>query len=134
MIRFLVAYFSAALVFVALDALWLTVLMGETYKSTLGPLMLEQPRMAPAVAFYVLYLVGIVVFGILPGIRADDWKVTAALCALFGLLAYATYDLSNLATLKGWSLRLSLIDMAWGALVSCVAGVAGYAAASRWAK
>ena len=118
----------------AVDALWLTVLMGATYKSYLGPLMLEQPKLGPAAVFYVLFAVGLVVFGVLPGLAVQDWKRTAMLSALFGLLAYATYDLSNLATLKGWSPALTLIDIAWGTVLAGGAGTVGYLAAQAWAR
>ena len=127
-----VAYASSACFLLALDALWLTVLMGGTYKELLGPLMLEQPRLGVAAVFYVLFSVGLVVFGVLPGIAAQDWRRTALLSALFGLLAYATYDLSNLATLKGWSTTLTLIDIAWGCVLSGGAGSAGYFAVRAW--
>lgn len=128
----IVGYLSSACFLLALDALWLTVLMGGTYKELLGPLMLAQPRLGVAALFYVLYSVGLVVFGVLPGIAAQDWRRTAMLSALFGLLAYATYDLSNLATLKGWSATLTVIDIAWGCLLSGGAGSAGYFAARAW--
>lgn len=121
-----VAYVSTAIVFCVIDFVWLGVIMKDFYKSRLGSMMLEQPNMLAAGVFYALYVVGIVVFGIKPALDADDWKKCAMLSALFGFLAYATYDLSNLATLKGWSLQLSIIDMVWGAVVTSVAGSAGY--------
>ena len=124
-----VAYLGSTLFLVALDAMWLTVLMGATYKAHVGSLMLSEPRLGVAAVFYVMYSVGLVVFGILPGIAAQDWRRTAVLSSLFGLLAYATYDLSNLATLKGWSSTLSLIDIAWGTALSGSAGTVGYLAA-----
>ena len=128
----IIAYLGSACFLLVLDALWLTVLMGGTYKELMGPLMLAQPRIGVAALFYVLYSVGLVVFGVLPGIAAQDWRRTAMLSALFGLLAYATYDLSNLATLKGWSSTLAVIDIAWGCVLSGGAGSAGYVAARAW--
>lgn len=127
-----IAYLGSAVFMLLFDALWLTVLMGATYKELLGPLMLAQPRLGVAALFYVLYSVGLVVFGVLPGIQAQDWRRAAVLSALFGLLAYATYDLSNLATLKGWSAMLTVIDIAWGCVLSGGAGSAGYFAARAW--
>lgn len=134
MLQIGIAYLSSAVFMLVLDALWLTVLMGATYKSYLGPMMLDQPRLGVAVVFYVLYNVGLVVFGVLPGIAAQDWRRAAMLSALFGMLAYATYDLSNLATLKGWSSTLSLIDIAWGTVLSGGAGAVGYLAARAFAN
>ncbi|WP_426192067.1 DUF2177 family protein [Massilia sp. DWR3-1-1] len=132
MSRTLIACASTLVTLIAIDALWLTVLMGSTYKSYLGELMLAQPKLVPAALFYVLYTVGLVVFAVLPALRADDWRQAAALGALLGLVAYATYDLSNLATLRGWPLPLTLIDIAWGSVLSCVVASVGFAVAKRW--
>lgn len=132
MSRPLIAYVSTLITFLAIDALWLTVLMGSTYKSYLGELMLAQPKLAPAAVFYLLYTVGLVVFAVMPALRADDWRLAAGLGALLGLVAYATYDLSNLATLRGWPMPLTLIDIAWGTVLSCVAATVGFAVANRF--
>lgn len=131
MSRLLIAYATTLITFLAIDALWLTVLMGSTYKSYLGELMLAQPRLGPAALFYLLYTVGLVVFAVMPALRADDWKVAAGLGALLGLVAYATYDLSNLATLRGWPMPLTIIDIAWGTVLSCVAASIGFIVANR---
>ena len=79
--------------------------------------------------FYLLYVAGLLVFAILPGLRARRGRTAAALGALLGLLAYGTYDLSNYATLRDWPLTLTLIDMGWGAVLSAVSAAAGYLAA-----
>jgi uncharacterized membrane protein len=119
----LFAYAGALLAFLLLDGLWLGVLMAPTYRALLGSLMLDQPLLAPAAAFYLLYGLGCVVFAVLP---AATWQRAARLGALLGLVAYGTYDLSNWATLRGWSAQLALMDMAWGALATCIACSAGY--------
>ena len=75
-------------------------------------------RLAPAIAFYALYAAGLTLFAVLPGLAEGGWKKALLWGGLFGLFAYGTYDLTNLATLKTWSLKLSLIDMAWGVCVS----------------
>ena len=93
------AYLGTLFAFLVLDGLWLGVLMGPTYKSLLGPLMLDQPRLLPAALFYLLYVLGCVVFVVLP---SASWQRAARLGALLGLVAYGTYDLSNWATLQGW--------------------------------
>ena len=131
MSRLLIAYATTLITFLAIDALWLTVLMGSTYKSYLGELMLAQPKLLPAALFYVLYAVGLVVFAVMPALRADDWRMAAGLGALLGLVAYATYDLSNLATLRGWPLPLTFIDIAWGTVLSSVAATIGFMVANR---
>ncbi len=131
--RFLIAYLASALFMLAADMVWLYLTVTPVYRHFVGDLLLEQAKPAPAIAFYLLYGVGVVVFGVLPGLQAGRWRTSAARGALFGLLAYATYDLSNLATLRGWSLPLSLIDMAWGAALTAGAAVAGQLAVRRWA-
>ena len=129
-----IAYVVALLVFLAIDALWLAVLMAPVYASALGPLLAPEPRWAPAVVFYLLYVLGLLVFAIAPGLRARRWATAAALGALLGLVAYGTYDLSNYATLRGWPLALTAIDMAWGAVLSGVSATLAYLAASRWGR
>ncbi len=130
--RLVIAYASTLITLLAIDALWLTVLMGATYKSYLGDLMLSQPKLLPAALFYLIYAAGLVAFAVLPGAREGDWKYAAMMGALLGLVAYATYDLSNLATLRGWPLPLTLIDIAWGTVLSAVAASVGCLVAQRW--
>ena len=124
----LIAYVATLAAFLALDGLWLGVLMASTYRALLGSLMLEQPLWAPAAVFYLLYVVGCVVFVVLP---ARSWQHAARLGALLGVVAYGTYDLSNWATLQGWSARLAWMDMAWGAIATCIACTVGFLVASR---
>ncbi|HCT04849.1 MAG TPA: DUF2177 domain-containing protein [Pseudomonas sp.] len=122
------AYLGTLLAFLVLDGLWLGVLMGPTYKGFLGPLMLDQPRLLPAVLFYLLYALGCVVFVVLPSV---SWQRAARLGALLGLVAYGTYDLSNWATLRGWSSGLAVMDMAWGTFLTAVCCTVGYLCAQR---
>lgn len=126
-----IAYGAALSVFLAVDALWLGVLMRPVYAAALASLLAEQPRWTPAVLFYLLYMLGLLVFAILPGLRARRGRTAAALGALLGLVAYGTYDLSNYATLQAWPAALTVIDIAWGAVLSSLAATAGYLAASR---
>lgn len=128
----LTAYIGTLVFFLAADLVWLGLLMTGQYQTWIGPLMREQPLLLPAAAFYLLYPVGLVVFAVRPGLEKQGWIHSAALGAFFGLLAYGTYDLSNLATLKGWPLQLTLVDMAWGTALSCGSALAGYAAARTW--
>jgi uncharacterized membrane protein len=128
-IRPLVAYVGAALVFCALDAVWLTLTNATLYRPALGPLLASAPRLVPAVLFYAVYLAGVVLFAALPGLEARRWLRAAALGAAFGFVAYATYDLTNQATLKLWSTRVTLLDLTWGTFVSAAGATAGYFAA-----
>lgn len=124
--RFLSAYLSTLVAFLVLDGLWLGVLMGPTYRAWLGPLMLEIPVIFPALLFYLIYIVGVVLIGVLPGVRAVSLRHAAGYSALLGLMAYGTYDLTNWATLQGWPSQLALVDWAWGTFASGVAGAVGY--------
>ena len=126
--RMLFAYAGTLLAFLVLDGLWLGVLMARTYRSLLGSLMLDRPLLAPAAVFYLLYVLGCVVFVVLP---ATSWQRAAGMGALLGLVAYGTYDLSNWATLHGWSAQLALMDMAWGTLATGIACTAGYWASRK---
>ena len=128
----LLAYIGTLVFFLAADMLWLGLLMTGQYQAWIGPLMREQPLLLPAAVFYLLYPVGLVVFAVRPALDKTNWRQAAALGAFFGLLAYGTYDLSNLATLKGWPWQLTLVDMVWGAALSCGSALAGYAAARAW--
>lgn len=123
---FIVAYLTILLVFGIIDAIWLMTMAGILYRPVLGPILLEEIRLAPAIAFYLLYPVGIVVFAVLPAARDGSLVSAMALAMLFGGLAYATYDLTNYATLKHWTLHLTIIDIAYGAITAAVCAAAGY--------
>ena len=121
----LIAYAVTALVFLALDAIWLTTMADRLYRPALGRLMLDRFELAPAVAFYAVYLVGVVVFAVMPGLERRRATTALGLGALLGLVAYATYDLTNQATLRDWPWRVTLADLCWGTLVTGVAAAVG---------
>lgn len=125
-VRFLCIYLASGLIFWLADALWLGVVIKDFVVRELGGLLLTSPRKAPAIIFYLLYVVAIIVFAVLPAIDADSSTKALGLGALLGLVAYATYDLSNLATLKNWSLRFAVVDIGWGTVVTATAAVAGF--------
>jgi uncharacterized membrane protein len=128
MTRLLVSWAATLALMVALDLLWLGVVARPVYQQGIGHLMAEQPRVPVAVLFYLLYAAGIMVFAVAPG---GGWGRTLTAAALFGFFAYATYDLTNLATLRQWPIGLSLLDVAWGTFVSTVAAAAGKVALDR---
>lgn len=130
--KYVAGYLAAALVMVALDMLWLGVIAKAIYQEGIGHLMAAQPLVLAAIVFYALYAVGLVVFTVAPQAEDPGWTKTLVMGALFGFFAYATYDLSNLATLRNWPVRLALIDMAWGAVLSAASAGAGKAA-MNWA-
>jgi len=115
------------IVMVGLDMLWLGVIAKPIYQSGIGHLMADQPDVPVAVLFYALYGLGLVVFAVLPAGPAPGWAKTVGMAALFGFFAYATYDLTNLATLKQWPIGLSVMDVAWGTCISAAAAGAGKA-------
>jgi uncharacterized membrane protein len=121
--RRVIAYAVALVTMVVLDGIWLGVIATSLYRDALGPLMADPVNLWAAAAFYLIYPLGLVVFAVRPGGGAGPWTV-AARGALFGLIAYATYDLTNLATLKGFPIGIALIDMLWGGIISAVASTA----------
>jgi len=120
-----IAYLASALVFLVLDAAWLTTMADRLYRPALGRLLLDRFELAPAALFYALYVIGIVVFAVAPGLASGRWTTSLGLGALLGLIAYATYDLTNQATLRDWPWRVTLADLGWGTLVTAVAAAAG---------
>lgn len=122
----IVAYIAAALVFGALDAVWLGWAGNNLYRPRLGDMLADSFRMAPALVFYAAYIAGMVWFAVRPGLSGGVG--TAALNgALLGALCYATYDLTNQATLRQWSTTITIVDICWGAFATAVA-----ASAATW--
>lgn len=122
---FFIAYAATAVVFLALDAVWLTTMADRLYRPALGNLMLDRFAPVPAAVFYVLYVVGMVVFAVMPGLESGRWTTSLGLGALLGLIAYATYDLTNQATLRGWPWHITIADLCWGTFVTAVSAAAG---------
>ncbi|MEW9837457.1 DUF2177 family protein [Mesorhizobium marinum] len=129
--HYIVSYLAALFVFGVLDAIWLTTMASRLYRPVLGEILLDNLRFAPALAFYFLYPIGLVVFAAMPGLRSGSAGIALGYGALFGFLAYATYDLTNYATLRSWTLQVTLIDIAYGAIVAGLTSVAAYYAV-RW--
>jgi uncharacterized membrane protein len=129
MTRLAVAYIATAVVFCGLDFLWLGFVAKGYYQSQVGTLLLDRPNLPVAAAFYALYVAGVLIFAVVPGLETGSPVRALAAGALFGFFAYATYDLTNLATLKGWSVGITLLDLAWGAIVSGISATAGVFAA-----
>lgn len=128
-----VLYVVALVVLGALDGVWLGWLAKDFYRSEMGALMADSPRLVPAAIFYLAYPIGLVYFALIP-LSPNDASVGHAFlrCAALGLMAYATYDLTNLSVIRGFSIRLALVDIAWGAFASGVAGAASLAAVKWW--
>ena len=133
MLKYLACYLGAGLAFAAIDAVWLTTMTNRLYKPILGPILADKPDMKAAVAFYLIYIGGIVLLAISPALKDGGLGRAALNGAIMGFVAYATYDLTNQATLNVWSTRMTLIDIAWGTVLTLSASSIGYLAA-RWAE
>lgn len=111
-------YLLQLVLFTAIDTVWLTSMVGRIYRPWLGDILLDRPRFAPAIVFYLLYAGGLTLFAAQPAAREGGAMRAMVLGALLGLFAYGTYDLTNYATLRAWGLRITLADLAWGAILS----------------
>lgn len=123
---FIIRYIVAGALFAIIDGIWLSFVANKLYRSQLGSLLLEKPNLPAAVIFYLVFLVGLVVFVINPAMQSNDWKVALGLGALFGFVTYATYDLTNLATLKGYPLTITIVDLIWGTVLTACVSVAAF--------
>ncbi|MBI3513642.1 MAG: DUF2177 family protein [Proteobacteria bacterium] len=130
MVRIAVAYGAALLALGALDGVWLGLIAKDFYRAGLGALMAERVNLWAAAVFYLLYPIGLVIFVVRPALDGAALSGVLWRGALFGLFAYATYDLTNLATLKDFPAKVALVDMAWGAVASAIACTAAFYAAS----
>lgn len=109
-----------------LDFLWLGYLSKKLYKNEIGGLLLEKPNMVAALIFYAIYVVGAVVFVVNPALENGSLADAAGYGALFGLVAYGTYDLTNLAVMKGFTKKIVVVDMLWGVLLTTVVASVAY--------
>ena len=119
-------YIIAFIVFLAIDAIWLGLVAPKFYKDQIGHLMAETPNLIAALVFYLIFIVGVVYFVIAPAIEAESLSKVIISGLLFGFVTYATYDLTNLATLKDWPLLVTFVDLAWGSFLSTMMGILTY--------
>lgn len=125
------AYFGTLLAMALCDLAWLGTVGAGVYRPRIGALLLERPVLWVAILFYLVYAAGVVIFAVAPALKADSWGRALAMGALFGGFAYATYDLTNLATLRGWSGLVTGLDILWGIALTGTAATAGYLVAHR---
>lgn len=120
----LAKFLTAGVIMAAIDAVWLSVIANKFYKSQIGDLLLAKPNMVAAVLFYLIYVAGIVAFVLSPALDKGSLKHALMYGALFGFVCYATYDLTNLSTLKGFTTKLVVVDLLWGGfLTATVSGL-----------
>jgi uncharacterized membrane protein len=123
-----------AIIFLAIDMVWLTWLGRGFYVSEIGGLLKEKPDLAAAGAFYALYVTGLLIFVLRPALAAGSVSQALIYGALFGLVAYGTYDLTNLAVMKGFTTKIAIIDMVWGGVVSGISSALGVWIVSHFAR
>ncbi len=122
--NYIYAYLVTLVVFLVIDLLWLGGVAKSTYESQLKVLMKPKPNLAAATVFYVLFALGLMIFVIHPAMSAHSGISSWWRGSLFGLFTYGTYDLTNLATLKGWPLKITLIDLVWGTVLTTLTTLA----------
>lgn len=128
---FIKLYAIALSVFFALDMVWLGLVAKNFYREQIGKLMKPDINWGAAIIFYLIFIGGLVVFVIAPAMEKGSWKHALLLGALFGLVCYATYDLTNLALTKDWPLLVTIVDLAWGAVLSASVSIATYLIATK---
>ena len=127
---YVIAYLATALVFFGLDFIWLSRVAVNFYRTEIGGILADRPNMLAAGLFYLIYIAGIVYFAVHLALERQSLPVALINGALLGLIAYGTYDMTNLATLKNWPVNLTIVDMTWGTVLTAVAAGAGYWAVS----
>jgi uncharacterized membrane protein len=121
-----IAYIATGLVFLAIDAIWLTFAAHRLYRPLMGEMLLDSFRLLPAMLFYLIYVAGIVVFAIAPAIASERLTTATFYGAFLGFVAYATYDLTNQATLRNWPVAVTIADLCWGTFLTASAATIGF--------
>lgn len=124
----LLSLIAAGVIMGILDFLWLGYIAKRIYYRNMGKILLAKPNMVPALIFYAIYVVGIVIFVVGPALELNSWTYALSMGMLFGLVTYATYDLTNLATLKGFSKKVAFVDIVWGMFLSACVALGSYLA------
>jgi len=127
-------YFSTLAIFFAIDFVWLAAVANKFYSAKLGFLMAANTNWLAAILFYLLFIVGILVFVVLPGLEKHSQRFVLVRAALFGLIAYATYDLTNLATIQDWPLVITIVDLLWGTTVTTLVSFLSFKVGQRLQK
>lgn len=131
MLKYLAIYGSFLITFLVLDAIWLLGIAKNMYRSEMGALMAVEPRLWFGLAFYLLYALGVLIFVLSPAISKQSLTYALGFGALFGFFCYMTYDLTNVAVVQAFPIRLALIDIAWGTFVTAISAGAAYAISNR---
>jgi uncharacterized membrane protein len=132
--RHLKVFVATLAVFLALDAMWLVLVANAFFKREVGPLLRAQPDLIVAALFYLIYSGGLAILAVTPSLRERSARVAAWRGAVLGSTAYATFDLTNLAILEGWTRAVAAVDMAWGTAVSAASALVSYHIARRFLR
>ena len=120
------SYFLTTVVFFAIDLLWLGIVAKGFYGKHLSDFLASEVNWTAAIIFYLLFIVGIFIFAILPAVERESWSYALMFGALFGFFTYATYDLTNLATLNNWPIKVVIVDIIWGMVLTGSVSISGY--------
>lgn len=121
-----IAYIATGAVFLAIDVVWLKLTAQRLYRPLIGDMLLDNFRPLPALLFYLVYIAGIVIFAISPAFDTERWTTATGYGAILGFLAYATYDLTNQATLRNWPVLITIVDLSWGTFLTAFAATMGF--------
>jgi uncharacterized membrane protein len=125
--KYISAYIATGLAFAIIDSFWLRTMYTRLYQPEIGELMMRGGfRLGPAVVFYLLYILGMMIFAVTPAFAAGRWQVALVQGAMFGFFCYMTYDLTNHATMKIWSTKVTVLDIIWGTVLTGSASAVGY--------
>lgn len=131
MLKYLAVYLSFLLSLVVIDLIWLLGIAKNLYRDEMGSLMASEPKLLAGLGFYLLYALGASIFVIIPAISKQSWLYAVQYGALFGLFCYMTYDLTNLAVIRDFPVRLAFIDIVWGSAVTAASATISYWVATR---
>jgi uncharacterized membrane protein len=126
-IKYIIAYVATGISFALIDSVWLRTMYARLYKPEIGELMMTNGfRLVPAVIFYLLYILGMMIFAVGPALQSGRWQTALLWGALLGFFCYMTYDLTNHATMKVWSTKVTVLDILWGTFLTGSASLAGW--------
>lgn len=126
MLRHAITYAATLVVFVGLDAAYLATIGGKLFKRTLGDVLTPSFSITPAILFYLIFPIGIVIFALLPAFATGRWTTALLYGALLGFFAYFTYDMTNWATIRNWTPTISIVDVVWGTLLNAATATAAF--------
>jgi uncharacterized membrane protein len=126
-LKYIAAYVATGLAFALIDSIWLRNAYAKLYQPEIGDMLMKDGfRLGPAIAFYLLYILGMMIFAVGPAMASGRWQTALIQGAMLGFFCYMTYDLTNMATLKQWSLKVTVLDMIWGTFLTGTASASGF--------